>query len=77
MASVSVAGVLAFARRPTDRLMSGYIEAVCCGGTHLTSDDLVRANGTDRFPQPTRATQGSPSSCTAVRLPDLAGYEDA
>ena len=39
----SVAGLLAFAREPTDHLMSAYIEAACYGGTRLTSDDLVHA----------------------------------
>ena len=39
----SAAGVLAFAREPTDHLMSAYIEAACYGGTRLTSDDLVHA----------------------------------
>ena len=39
----SVAGMLAFAREPTDLLVSAYIEAACYSGTRLSSDDLVRA----------------------------------
>ena len=39
----TVAGLLAFATKPTDFLASGSIEAACYSGTRLSSDDLVHA----------------------------------